>query len=257
MPVDKQEDFKGKPEDIEILYGKHTILEILSQKKQVNKVFLQKGLSGKFISDILKLVKQQGIVYQEVPKTKLDEMTQGANHQGLVITVPPYPYASLEDSLALAKSRSEDPFLLILDEIEDPHNLGSILRTADATGVHGIIIPKRRSVGLTGTVAKISTGAIEHIPVIRVNNLSQTIDILKSRGLWIFATDVEGQDMRKWDSSGPIGLVIGNEGKGVSQKIKENSDGIVTIPMVGHVQSLNASVAASVLMYEVARHRIK
>ena len=256
MPINEQEEFDNKQEDNEFLYGRHLVLSVLSAKKQVNKVFLQKGLSGKQITDILNLVRQQGIVYQEVPKAKLDEMAQGENHQGVVITCPPYNYQTLEDSFKLAASRQEDPFLLILDEIVDPHNLGSIIRTADATGVHGIIIPKRRSVGLTGVVAKTSTGAIEYVPVIRVTNLSQTIESLKSKGLWVFATDMEGEDMRQWNSSGPIALVIGNEGKGVSKLIKENCDGIVTIPMVGHVQSLNASVAASILMYEVARNRI-
>ena len=256
MAVDKRENFNGKQEDSEILYGRHTVLTILQSNKEENKLFLQKGIAGKQITDILKLVKQRGIVYQEVPKNKLDELSQGENHQGVIITVAPYHYQSIEDSFALASQRQEDPFLLILDEIVDPHNLGSILRTADATGVHGIIIPKRRSVGLTGVVAKISTGAIEHIPVIRVTNLAQTIDQLKSRGLWIFATDMEGEDMRQWNSQGPIALVIGNEGKGVSPLLKQKCDGIVTIPMHGHVQSLNASVAASVLMYEVARDRI-
>lgn len=258
MKIEKiQQNQPEKQQDSQILYGKHMILTLLEEKKQVNKIFLQKGLSITNIKRILKLVNEQGIVYQEVPKSKLDELTDGANHQGIVATLPAYQYQDLEDALTLAKERQEDPFLLILDEIEDPHNLGSILRTADATGVHGIIIPKRRSVGLTGVVAKTSTGAIEHVPVIRVTNLSQTIHQLKERGIWVFATSMNGEDMRHWNSQGPLALVIGNEGKGVSENIQKISDGIVTIPMVGHVQSLNASVAASILMYEVARHRMK
>lgn len=258
MKIEKiQQNQPEKQQDSQILYGKHMILTLLEEKKQVNKIFLQKGLSITNIKRILKLVNEQGIVYQEVPKSKLDELTDGANHQGIVATLPAYQYQDLEDALTLAKERQEDPFLLILDEIEDPHNLGSILRTADATGVHGIIIPKRRSVGLTGVVAKTSTGAIEHVPVIRVTNLSQTIHQLKERGIWVFATNMNGEDMRHWNSQGPLALVIGNEGKGVSENIQKISDGIVTIPMVGHVQSLNASVAASILMYEVARHRMK
>lgn len=252
----KQQNPPEKEQDTQILYGKHMIMTLLQEEKQINKILLQKGLSISNIKGILKMASEQGVIYQEVPKSKLDELTSGQNHQGIVATLPAYDYKQLEDALALAKERSEDPFLLILDEIEDPHNLGSILRTADATGVHGVIIPKRRSVGLTGVVAKTSTGAIEHVPVIRVTNLSQMIQSLKNLGIWVFATDMNGEDMRNWNASGPIALVIGNEGKGVSQNIKKISDGVVTIPMVGHVQSLNASVAASILMYEVARSRI-
>lgn len=252
----KVEDNDRNSQNSEFQYGKHVILTLLESKSQINKLFLQKGISGPVITDIVDLVKQQGIVLTEVPKSKLDEMTQNANHQGVVAAVPPYEYSSLEDAFNLADSRQEDPFFLILDGIEDPHNLGSIIRTADAVGVHGIIIPKRRAVGITGVVAKTSTGAIEHVPIIRVTNLSQTIEILKERGVWIFATAMEGEDMRQWNSQGPIALVIGNEGQGVSQNILKNADGTVTIPMVGQVQSLNASVATAILAYEVARHRI-
>lgn len=252
----KSEETANKSQDSEFQYGKHVILTLLESKGQINKLFLQKGISGPAITDILDLVKQQGVVFTEVPKSKLDEMTQNANHQGVVAAVPPYEYSSLEDAFALAESQESDPFFLILDGIEDPHNLGSIIRTADAAGVNGIIIPKRRAVGITGVVAKTSTGAIEHVPIIRVTNLSQTIETLKERGVWIFATAMEGEDMRHWNSQGPIALVIGNEGQGVSQNVLKNADGTVTIPMVGHVQSLNASVATAVLVYEVARHRI-
>ena len=170
--------------------------------------------------------------------------------------MPPFDYQTIEDCLALAESKDQPPFLLILDGIEDPHNLGSILRTADAFGVHGIIIPKRRAVGLTGIVAKTSTGAIEHVPVVRVANIAQTIELLQNQGIWVFATDMAGEDVRQWNSQGPLAIVIGNEGQGVSPLVKQKADGIVTIPMVGHVQSLNASVAAGVLVYEVARHRM-
>lgn len=240
----------------EILFGRHTILEFLTGKNQINKLFLQKGISGKAITDILNLVKQQGVIYQEVPKAKLDQLADGQNHQGVVIIVPPFEYQTIEDGLALARRKNEAPFFLILDGVEDPHNLGSILRTADATGVHGVIIPKRRSASLTGVVAKISTGAIAHVPVVRVTNLKQAVEALKSQGIWVFATDMVGQDMREWPNQGPIALIIGNEGKGVSPSLKQVADGVVTIPMRGHVQSLNASVAASILMYEVARYRI-
>ncbi|WP_438940312.1 23S rRNA (guanosine(2251)-2'-O)-methyltransferase RlmB [Facklamia lactis] len=241
----------------EFIYGKHSVLSYLSSGKQVNKLFLQKGLAGEQIGSIMDLVRRNGIVFQEVPKSKLDEMSDGGNHQGVVVATPPFEYSQLEDAFNLARSQDEDLFLIILDGIEDPHNLGSIIRTADAVGVHGIIIPKRRAVGLTNVVAKTSTGAIEHVPIIRVTNLSQTIQKLQSEGVWVFATDMIGEDMRKWNSSGPLALVIGNEGQGVSDLVAKTADGKVTIPMIGHVQSLNASVAAAVLMYEVARNRLK
>lgn len=248
---------RSQSEDVgEMIYGKHSVHTYLLTGKQANKLFIQIGLAGEQISSIIKLAKENGTVFQEVPKVKLDELTKGANHQGLVLMIPSFDYSELEDALHLAQSRGEEPFLLILDGIEDPHNLGSILRTADATGVHGVIIPKRRSVGLTQVVAKTSTGAIEYVPVIRVANLTQVIQQLKDKGVWVFATDMSGEDMREWNSSGPIAIVIGNEGQGVSDLVKKSADGIVTIPMVGHVQSLNASVASAVLMYEVARHRI-
>ena len=240
----------------EIIVGKHAVMETLKKNKGINKLFYQKGLADSKISSIIELVKNHGGIFQEVPKSKLDELTQGANHQGLVLTVPPFDYQTIEDCLALAESKGQPPFLLILDGIEDPHNLGSILRTADAFGVHGIIIPKRRAVGLTGIVAKTSTGAIEHVPVVRVANIAQTIELLQNQGIWVFATDMAGEDVRQWNSQGPLAIVIGNEGQGVSPLVKQKADGIVTIPMVGHVQSLNASVAAGVLVYEVARHRM-
>ena len=170
-------------------------------------------------------------------------------------SIAAYEYADLEDVFKKAEEKGEDPFIVILDGVEDPHNLGSILRTADATGVHGIIIPKRRSASLTATVAKASTGAIEHVPVVRVTNLTQTIEQLKARGVWVFGTDMNGTDYRKWNTSGPLAIVMGNEGKGVSRIVKESVDEMVTIPMVGHVQSLNASVASALMMYEVFRNR--
>ncbi|MFK8198430.1 23S rRNA (guanosine(2251)-2'-O)-methyltransferase RlmB [Tuanshanicoccus lijuaniae] len=240
----------------EIFYGRHVVMKIFKERKQINKLFIQKGLTGSGIQDILKTVKQQGIVISEVPKSKLDEMTNNANHQGVVVTLPAFDYQTLDDCFALAEARQESPFLLILDGIEDPHNLGSIIRTAEATGVHGVIIPKRRAVGLTGVVAKTSAGSIENVPVVRVTNITQVIEQLQSKGVWVFATAMAGEDMRTWNSKGSIALIIGNEGQGVSPKVQAAADGIVTIPMTGTTQSLNASVAAGVLMYEVARHRL-
>lgn len=216
----------------------------------INKVFIQAGLKADALNEIIKLAKKQNLIISQVPKSKLDLLADRQNHQGVVLAVAAYEYAELDDLFAAAKAKDEAPFFLILDGIEDPHNLGSIMRTADAAGVHGIIIPKRRAVQLTATVAKTSTGAIEYVPVVRVTNLAQTIAELKERGLWIFGTDMAGQDYRTWDANGPTTLVIGNEGKGISPLIKRACDGMLTIPMVGHVQSLNASVAASLLIYQ-------
>ena len=216
----------------------------------INKVFIQAGLKADALNEIIKLAKKQNLIISQVPKSKLDLLADRQNHQGVVLAVAAYEYAELDDLFAAAKAKDEAPFFLILDGIEDPHNLGSIMRTADAAGVHGIIIPKRRAVQLTATVAKTSTGAIEYVPVVRVTNLAQTIAELKERGLWIFGTDMAGQDYRTWDANGPTALVIGNEGKGISPLIKRACDGMLTIPMVGHVQSLNASVAASLLIYQ-------
>lgn len=248
---------KERDKDCEFIYGKHAVLEHLKSHHNTNKIFLQKGFTERHLTDIISLANEFGIVYQVVPKSKLDVLVEGAVHQGVVASIPPYQYSELEDAFNLAKSREEEPFFIILDGIEDPHNLGSILRTADAVGVHGIIIPKRRSASLTATVAKTSTGAIEHVPVIRVTNLVQVINQLKQQGVWVFASDMEGEDMRSWRTQGSIAIIIGNEGSGVSDLVKKNADGVVTIPMVGHVQSLNASVAAALLMYEVARFRMK
>jgi 23S rRNA (guanosine2251-2'-O)-methyltransferase len=207
------------------------------------------------MGQITQLAKRNGVLVQFVPKKKIEQMVDGI-HQGVAAQVAAYQYAELDDLFNLAEKRNESPFFLLLDELEDPHNLGSIMRTADAVGAHGIIIPKRRSVGLTATVAKASTGAIEHVPVARVTNLSRTIDELKDRGVWIVGTDAkESDDYRNLDGGMPLTLVIGSEGKGMSRLIREKCDFLVQLPMVGHVTSLNASVAASLLMYEVYRKR--
>lgn len=251
LPSDFHDDLEN-----ELVFGRHVVMKIFKEAKQVNKLFIQKNISNPAITDIINLAKQQKVVIVEVPKTKLDELTQNENHQGVVATLPAYRYQTLDDCFQLASTRKEDPFFLILDGIEDPHNLGSIIRSAEATGVHGIIIPKRRSVGLTGIVAKTSAGAIEKIPVVRVTNISQTIDLLKEKGIWVFSTAMKGKDMRQWNNHGAIALIIGNEGQGVSKNVMSKADEIITIPMTGTIQSLNASVAAAILMYEVARHRI-
>ncbi|MGN7485271.1 23S rRNA (guanosine(2251)-2'-O)-methyltransferase RlmB [Priestia megaterium] len=239
----------------EFIIGRNPVLEALKSGRDINKLWIAEGSQGGSMGQITQLAKRNGVLVQFVPKKKIEQMVDGI-HQGVAAQVAAYQYAELDDLFNLAEKRNESPFFLLLDELEDPHNLGSIMRTADAVGAHGIIIPKRRSVGLTATVAKASTGAIEHVPVARVTNLSRTIDELKDRGVWIVGTDAkESDDYRNLDGDMPLTLVIGSEGKGMSRLIREKCDFLVQLPMVGHVTSLNASVAASLLMYEVYRKR--
>ncbi|WP_019414581.1 23S rRNA (guanosine(2251)-2'-O)-methyltransferase RlmB [Paenisporosarcina sp. TG20] len=240
----------------EILSGKNSVLEALRSGRDMNKVWIAEGVKKTGMSEIMELAKEAGIIVQFVPKNKIEQLTDGANHQGIAASVAAYRYAEIDELFDSAAARNEDPFFLILDELEDPHNLGSILRTADATGVHGVIIPKRRAVGLTAVVAKTSTGAIEHIPVVRVGNLVQTVEDLKKRGLWIAGTDAKGSaDYRRMDAKLPLAIIIGSEGKGMSRLLTDKCDFLYHMPMVGQVTSLNASVAAAILMYEVLRNR--
>ncbi len=239
----------------DLIMGRNTVLEALRSERDIHKIWVAEGATKGQIQQVIAVAKENKVMIQVVPKKKLDQMVEG-NHQGVIAQVAAYQYAELDDIFRLAEKKQEDPFILLLDELEDPHNLGSILRTADASGVHGIIIPKRRAVGLTATVAKSSTGAIEHVPVVRVTNLSRTIEELKERGVWIAGTDAKGSlDYRRMDGTMPLGIVIGSEGRGMSRIIKEKCDFLFHLPMVGHVTSLNASVAASLLMYEVYRKR--
>lgn len=239
----------------DFIIGKNPVLEALRAERDINKIFIAEGSQGGQMQQVIGLAKTNGVLVQFVPKKKLDQMAEGI-HQGVVAAVAAYEYAEVDDLFAAAEKKNEAPFFLLLDEIEDPHNLGSIMRTADAVGAHGIIIPKRRAVGLTATVAKASTGAIEHIPVARVTNLARTIDELKEKGVWIAGTDAKGsEDYRRFDGTMPLGLVIGSEGKGMGRLIRDKCDFLIHLPMVGHVTSLNASVAAALLMYEVYRKR--
>lgn len=239
----------------EYIIGRNTVLEALRSERDINKIWIAEGSQKGQMQQIIGIAKERQVLVQFVPKKKIDQMSEG-NHQGVVAQVAAYAYAELDDLFARAEERNEAPFFLLLDEIEDPHNLGSIMRTADAVGVHGIIIPKRRAVGLTATVAKLSTGAIEYIPVARVTNMARAIDEIKERGVWIVGTDAKGnQDFRSMDGGMPIGLVIGSEGKGMGRLIKDKCDFLIRLPMTGHVTSLNASVAAGLLMYEVYRKR--
>ncbi|MCQ9210142.1 23S rRNA (guanosine(2251)-2'-O)-methyltransferase RlmB [Granulicatella seriolae] len=242
-------------ENPDFIYGKHAVMAALEKNTRINKLFVQDALSGPEITTILALAKEHKIQVQNVPKTKLNDLTDNGVHQGVVLSIAPFEYAELEDLFDIANKKEEQPFFILLDGIEDPFNLGSILRTADATGVHGIIIPKRRSAALTATVAKASTGAIEYVPVVRVTNLTQTIEELKARGVWVFGTDMAGTNFGQWDATGPIAVVIGNEGKGLSRLVKDSVDEILTIPMTGHVQSLNAGVAAALIMYKAFENR--
>lgn len=240
--------------DDNFVFGRHATVEAIQQGRG-NKLFLQEDSKAEKVEHLKLLAKENAVPVKWVPKQKLDTLSDHGVHQGVVLAVTAYEYLTLEDLLLQTKVKTETPFFLILDGIEDPHNFGSILRTADATGVDGIIIPKHRAVGITPVVTKASTGAVEYIPVARVTNLSQTIAQLKENNFWIFGTDMTGTDYRQWNSQGAIALIIGNEGRGMSQGLHKEVDELLTIPMGGHVQSLNAGVAAGLLMYEAYRGR--
>lgn len=236
--------------------GRNPVMEALKSGREIDKIFIANGTEGGSLIKIIGKAKDRGIQIQYVDRQKLNEMSEDNAHQGIIATVAAYEYAHLEDILESVKQKGKDPFILILDEIMDPHNLGSIMRTADAVGVDGIIIPKRRSVGLTAAVAKTSAGAIEYVPVAKVSNIAQTMDRLKEKGIWIAGADMDGEkEHYNTDLKGPLALVIGSEGEGMSRLIKEKCDFLVKLPMAGSVSSLNASVAAAILMYEVFRQR--
>ncbi|UFJ40635.1 23S rRNA (guanosine(2251)-2'-O)-methyltransferase RlmB [Brevibacillus humidisoli] len=240
----------------EWIVGKNPVIEALRSGRSINKIWIAEGVNKNQMGPIVSLAKEHGIVITSVNRKKLEQLSGAENHQGVIASVAAYQYVEVDELLARAKQRGEDPFLLILDELEDPHNLGSILRTADAVGAHGVVIPKRRSVGLTATVAKASAGAIEYVPVARVTNLVRTIEELKQQGVWIAGTDADAsQDFREGDFAMPLALVIGSEGRGMSRLVREHCDFLYRLPMAGQVTSLNASVAAALLMYEVYRAR--
>lgn len=240
----------------EFIIGKNPVIEALRADHPINKIWISETSRKGQMDTIFRLAKENGVLVQIAPKKKLDQLVDSTNHQGVVASIAAYEYAKMEDLFARAKQKNEAPFFLLLDGIEDPHNLGSIIRTADGVGAHGVIIPKRRAVGLTQVVAKASAGAISYVPVVRVPNLARTIDELKESGIWFAGTDAYGnEDYRESQFDLPICLVIGSEGKGMSRLIKEKCDFLVKIPMAGNITSLNASVAASLLMYEVYRKR--
>ena len=235
--------------------GRNAVLEAFRSGKTVDKLFILDGCKDGPILSIVREAKKHGTLINYVRKERLDQLSETGKHQGVVAFLAAYHYAEVEDILNLAKEKGEPPFLFLLDNIEDPHNLGAIIRTANLAGAHGVIIPKRRAVGLTATVAKTSAGAINYTPVARVTNLAATIEELKKCGIWFVCADMDGEPMYRLNLTGPIGLVIGNEGEGVSRLVKEKCDFVASIPMKGEIDSLNASVAAGVLAYEIVRQR--
>ncbi len=258
----KKERFRPAEKDDEnekrndLLIGRNAVSEALRSDRAIDTLLVLRGERNGSVGRIIAECREKNIVVKEVDKKKLDYLCGQGNHQGVAAWVAAHEYSTVEDIFALAKERGEDPFIIICDELEDPHNLGAILRTAETTGVHGVIIPKRRNASLSWAVGKASAGAVEYVPVARVSNLASTVDELKKQGLWIYTADMDGSNWCETDFSGAVGLVVGSEGNGVSRLIKEKSDFVVSLPMRGKITSLNASVAASVLMYEVARQRL-
>ncbi len=237
------------------LEGRHSVLEAFRAGKLVEKLYVLKGCQDGPVLNILREAKKANTLVDFVPKERLDHMSESGKHQGVVAILSAFHYSTIEDMFALAEERGEDPFFFLLDGIEDPHNLGAIIRTANLAGAHGVIIPKRRAVGLTATVVKASAGAIHYTPVAKVTNLTSTMEELKERGMWFACADMDGEVMYRQNLRGSIGLVIGNEGAGVSRLVKEHCDYVASIPMRGDIDSLNASVAAGVLAFEVVRQR--
>ena len=240
-----------------IIEGRNAVLEAFRAGKTIDKLFVLDGCQDGPVKSILREAKKTDTIINFVDKERLDRLANSGHHQGVVAQAAAYEYAEVEDILNAAKEKGEAPFIFILDEIEDPHNLGAIIRTANLCGAHGVIIPKRRAVGLTATVAKTSAGAVNYTPVAKVTNIAKTIEELKKEGMWFVCADMDGHTMYDLNLTGPIGLVIGNEGAGVSRLVKEKCDFTASIPMKGDIDSLNASVAAGVLAYEIVRQRLK
>ena len=236
----------------DVIFGRNPVSEAIRSGRAIDSLLIAKGAKTGAIVGILAKAKDKNIRIKEVDPKKLDYMCSGGTHQGIAAVAAVCEYKELEDIFALAQERGEDPFIVILDEIEDPHNLGAIIRTAECAGAHGIIIPNRRSAGLSFTVGKTAAGAVEYVPVVRVPNIPSVIETLKERGLWVFGADMNGQDYRQCDFKGAVALVIGNEGKGIGRLVREKCDVIVSLPMKGKINSLNASVAAGILMYKIA-----
>ena len=251
-------DYEEQPnigtDGLEVVAGRNPVVEVLSGDRDVERVFIADGSEGS-VSKIVALAREQGVIVDFVPKEKIDAMAPGVKHQGVVAKVSEYRYADMDEVFAKAEAAGEDPFIIILDEISDPHNLGAIIRTAECAGAHGVVIPKRRAASLTQTVALSAAGAIENMPVVQVTNLARTIEELQAKGVWVGAADMDGETYYEANLTGPIAIVIGNEGKGVGRLVKEKCDFVLSIPMYGKINSLNASNAAAILMYGIRRAR--
>ena len=257
MNENGKQKYQEQEEDSHLIEGRNAVLEAFRAGRTVDKLYIQDGLRDGTISTILRDAKKRDVIVNFVSREKLDQMSRDKKHQGVMAITAAFAYSTVEDILAKAEEKGEPPFLFLLDEIEDPHNLGAIIRTANLCGAHGVIIPKRRAAGLTATAVKASAGAIHYTPVAKVTNIAKTIADLKEKGMWFACADMDGELMYRTNLTGPIGLVIGNEGSGVSRLVKESCDYVVSIPMKGDIDSLNASVAAGVLAYEVVRQRMQ
>jgi 23S rRNA (guanosine2251-2'-O)-methyltransferase len=255
---DFSKDVNEKPFREDLIEGRNAVIEVLRSDRTIEQILVATGDVSGSINMILALAKEKKVVIKQVDRRKLDQLSQTGVHQGVIAQITPYKYCDIDDMIKYAEEKGEHPFIVILDEIEDPHNFGSIIRTAETCGVHGIIIPKRRNVGLTPAVYKASAGAVEHMKIAKVTNINSTIDILKEKGIWVYGADMKGQSYcYDVDFKGAVALIIGNEGKGILKLTKNKCDVLVKIPMVGNISSLNASVAGGILMYEILKQRFK
>ncbi|MBQ8415205.1 MAG: 23S rRNA (guanosine(2251)-2'-O)-methyltransferase RlmB [Clostridia bacterium] len=250
----KREGFREEPDE-NVIFGRNAVRELLASGRDIEKVYIQLGDREGSVNQLLGIAAERKLPIHEVDRTKLDSIACGGNHQGIIAIAAERNYATVEEILAFAEEKGEKPFIIILDGVEDPHNFGALIRSAECSGAHGVIIPKRRAVGLTSTAVKASAGAAEHMKVAKVTNLASTIDELKERGLWFYAADMDGASYYDTDFSGGVALVMGSEGFGISRLVKEKCDFVVSIPLYGSVNSLNVSCAGAVLMTEVARQR--
>ncbi len=253
--MDKEKNNSGEARFSDVIVGRNPVMEAVRSGREIDKILIAYGANKGSVQAIIAKASDKGIIIKEVSSEKLDYLSGGSNHQGIAAMVAAHSYSSVEEILAFAKERNEAPFIIICDDLEDPHNLGAIIRTAEACAVHGIIIPKRRSVSLNATVAKSASGALEYMRVAKVTNLVQEINALKEQGIWVYGADMNGEDYSRQNYSGGLALVIGSEGKGIGRLVRESCDVIVSLPMKGKINSLNASVAAGVLMYEISKQR--
>ncbi len=252
---EKRREPSPGPRGADIIAGRNAVAEALRAGRPIDSLYVQRGERSGALQALLAKARQAGVPVKEADPVKLEHLCGGANHQGVVAVAAVKGYASLEELFQRAQDRQEPPFFVVCDGLEDPHNLGAVIRSAECAGAHGVIVPQRRSVGLTWAVGKASAGAVEHLPVARVGNLPRLLEELKERGLWIYAADMDGSPWCQTDFTGPVALVIGSEGSGVSRLVKEKADFVVSLPLRGRINSLNASVAAGILCYEVARQR--